>query len=168
MSSSPNLSPHSGQNLGGFLGSSGIQPHLSHRYWGAPAGFRAPHSEQNFPWFTAPQEQVQPAAGSGFLAPHSGQNLPVTVAPQLHLQPSAGAVCRPIWNSWAALAPPPTSVSIEGQKLFQFFHIAFSSGVALPEKSKEIGSFISSQKFHSMRIEPSGRIIIFFTSSFIS
>ena len=93
MSSSPNLSPHSGQNLGGLVGSAGSQPHLSQRYWGTPAGFFAPHSLQNLPWFTAPQEQVQPAAGSGFFAPHSGQNLPVATAPQAHFQLPAGAAC---------------------------------------------------------------------------
>ena len=78
-------SPHSGQNLGGCLGSSGSQPHLSHLYCGAAAGLGLPHSAQNLPLFTAPQEQVQPSAaglGSGFFAPHSGQNLPVAVVPQ--------------------------------------------------------------------------------------
>ena len=34
-----------------------------------------PHSEQNLPLFTAPQEQVQPAAAAGLGLPHSGQNL---------------------------------------------------------------------------------------------
>ena len=100
----------------------GSQPHLSQRYWGTPAGFFAPHSEQNFPLFTAPQAQTQPSAsgflvphsgqnlpvasaphlghfqlpaafGSGLLAPHSGQNLPVAVAPQAHFQLFAGACC---------------------------------------------------------------------------
>ena len=33
------MSPHSGQNFGGFVGSSGSQPHLSHLYSGAPVGF---------------------------------------------------------------------------------------------------------------------------------
>ena len=84
-------SPHSGQNLGGWAGSSGSQPHLSHLYWGTPAGFFAPHSAQNFPLFTAPQEQVQPsAAGRGL--PHSGQNFPVTAAPQVHCQLSAAGL----------------------------------------------------------------------------
>lgn len=69
--------------------------------------------------------------------------------------------------SWR-MGLPLTIVSIEGQKLFQLFYIAFSSGVSLLSKTKGIGSFISSQKFHSMRMEPSGRIIILFTSSFIS
>ena len=30
------------QNFGGCVGSSGSQPHLSHRYIGTPAGFFAP------------------------------------------------------------------------------------------------------------------------------
>ena len=87
MSPSSKGSPHSGQNLGGCLGSAGSQPHLSHLYWGTPAGFFAPHSEQNLPLFTAPQAHVQPSsAGAGLGLPHSGQNLPVTVAPQAHFQ----------------------------------------------------------------------------------
>ena len=89
MSSVPKGSPHSGQNLGGFLGSAGTQPHLLQRYWGAALGFLAPHSVQNLPWFTVPQLQVQLAGASGRLAPHSVQNLPVAVAPQLHFQLSA-------------------------------------------------------------------------------
>ena len=84
-------SPHSGQNLGGWAGSSGSQPHLSHLYCGTPAGFGLPHSAQNFPLFTAPQLHVQPfACDSGFLVPHSGQNFPVAVAPHCgHFQLSA-------------------------------------------------------------------------------
>ena len=73
------MSPHSGQNLGGFMGSSGSHPHLSHLYKGAPSGFFAPQLEQNLPWFTVPHEHVQPAS-SGFFAPHSAQNLPVFAA----------------------------------------------------------------------------------------
>ena len=69
----------------------GSQPHLSQRYWGTPAGFFAPHSEQNFPLFTAPQAQTQPSdTCTGFLAPHSGQNFPVAAVPQEgHTQLSA-------------------------------------------------------------------------------
>ena len=84
-------SPHSGQNLGGLVGSAGSQPHLSHLYWGTPAGFLAPHSVQNLPLFTVPQAHFQPS--SGFLAPHYGQNLPVATAPQAHFQLPAGAAC---------------------------------------------------------------------------
>ena len=98
MSSSSNLSPHSGQNLGGCLGSSGSQPHLSQRYSGSDAGFFAPHSEQNLPLFTAPQEHVQvfAAAGSGFFVPQEEQNLPVDTVPHCgHVQPfAAGAAVR--------------------------------------------------------------------------
>ena len=54
-SSALNGSPHSGQNFGGCVGSAGVQPHLSHLYWSAPAGFFAPHSMQNLPWFFVPQ-----------------------------------------------------------------------------------------------------------------
>ena len=82
-------SPHSGQNLGGWAGSSGSQPHLSHLYLGVPAGLGLPHSEQKRPLFTAPQLQVQPSAAAGRGLPHSGQNFPVTVAPQLQVQLSA-------------------------------------------------------------------------------
>ena len=93
MSPSSKGSPHSGQNLGGLTPFSGSQPHLSHLYWGTPAGFFAPHSGQNLPLFTAPQAQVQPAGSSGFLVPHSGQNLPVTDAPQPgHVQPAAAGL----------------------------------------------------------------------------
>ena len=42
-------SPHSGQNLGGWAGSSGSQPHLSHLYWGTPAGFFRPALRAEFP-----------------------------------------------------------------------------------------------------------------------
>ena len=91
MSPSSKGSPHSGQNLGGCAGSAGSQPHLSHLYWGTPAGFFAPHSAQNFPLFTAPQEQVQPSA-AGLGLPHSGQNFPVTVAPHSHRQLSAAGL----------------------------------------------------------------------------
>ena len=53
-----------------------------------------PHSAQNFPLFTAPQEQVHVsfAAASGFFVPHSGQNFPLAVAPHCgHFQlPAAG------------------------------------------------------------------------------
>ena len=120
MSPASKGSPHSGQKRGALVGSSGCQPHLSHLYWGMPAGFLLPqfwqnlpvlavpqeqvqlpssaglglpHSGQNFPEAVAPHLQVHPPAGlgSGFLLPHSGQNLPVAVAPQLHFHPSAGA-----------------------------------------------------------------------------
>lgn len=90
MSFSSNGSPHSGQNLGGFFGSSGSQPHLSQRYNGSPAGFGFPHSIQNFPLFTVPQLQVQPSAGFDF--PHSMQNFPVFTFPQAHVQPAAVSV----------------------------------------------------------------------------
>ena len=94
MSPSSKGSPHSGQNLGGLVGSAGSQPHLSHLYCGMPAGFFAPHSAQNLPLFTAPQLHTQPSGlGSGFFAPHSGQNLPVATAPQAHFQLPAGAAC---------------------------------------------------------------------------
>ena len=92
ISPSLNGSPHSGQNFGGCLGSSGSQPHLSHLYRGSASGFFAPHSGQNLPLLTAPQEHTQPfcaGAASGFFAPHSGQNLPVTTFPQAHCQLSA-------------------------------------------------------------------------------
>ena len=82
MSLSSKRSPHSGQNFGGLVGSAGTQPHLSQRKF---IGFLAPHSGQNLPLFTAPQEQVQ-LSSAGFFAPHSGQNLPVAVAPQAHFQ----------------------------------------------------------------------------------
>ena len=90
MSPSSKGSPHSGQNLGGWVGSAGSQPHLSHLYCGTPAGFFAPHSAQNLPLFTAPQAQTQPSAwASGFFVPHSGQNFPVAEAPHCgHFQPS--------------------------------------------------------------------------------
>ena len=66
ISPSSNGSPHSGQNFGGCAGSSGSQPHLSHRYWGTPAGLGLPHSEQNFPLLIAPQLHTQPAStGTG-------------------------------------------------------------------------------------------------------
>ena len=134
MSPSSKGSPHSGQNLGGLVGSAGSQPHLSHLYWGTPAGFFVPHSAQNLPLLDAPQVgQVQaPSAdalgGSGFLAPHSGQNLPVATLPQAQVQLSpagaagcagaagagcAGALCTgcaacccPIWNSAWGFIPP--------------------------------------------------------------
>lgn len=68
----------------------GSQPHLSQRYCGTPAGFFAPHSVQNLPLFTVPQEQLHPSAGIGLGAPHSVQNFPVfPVAPQLQSQPDA-------------------------------------------------------------------------------
>ena len=86
MSPSSKGSPHSGQNLGGWAGSSGSQPHLSHLYCGTPAGLGLPHSAQNFPLFTAPQEQVQPFVSAGLGFPHSGQNFPVAVAPQEQVQ----------------------------------------------------------------------------------
>lgn len=92
-SPSSNGSPHSGQNFGGCVGSAGSQPHLSHLYCGTPAGFGLPHSEQNFPLFTAPQLHVQPSiCTSGFFVPHSGQNFPITSAPHCgHFQlPAAG------------------------------------------------------------------------------
>ena len=82
-------SPHSGQNRGALVGSAGCQPHLSHLYWGTPAGFLPPQFAQNLPVFFAPQEQVQPPSSAGLGLPHSGQNLPVAVAPQAHFQPSA-------------------------------------------------------------------------------
>ena len=75
-------SPHSGQNFGGCVGSAGSQPHLSHLYCGTPAGFFAPHSEQNLPLFTAPQEHVQvfAAAGSGFFVPQEEQSTAAVAA----------------------------------------------------------------------------------------
>ena len=93
ISASSKGSPHSGQNFGGLRGSSGCQPHLSHAYCGAPVGFLAPHSAQNFPLFTAPHAHVQPSfEASGFLAPHSGQNFPVADAPHAgHFHPVAGS-----------------------------------------------------------------------------
>ena len=123
-------SPHSGQNLGALVGSAGCQPHLSHLYWGTPAGFLLPQFWQNFPVFFAPQEQVQvpssagrglphsgqnlPAAGvphlqtqpdlgSGFLLPHSGQNFPEAVAPQVHFQLPAGAAFCACCICWAPI-----------------------------------------------------------------
>ena len=78
------------------MGSAGSQPHLSHLYWGTPAGFFAPQLGQNFPLFTLPQEQVQPSAGLG--APHSTQNFPVfPFTPQEQVQPAdaAGAEAAP-------------------------------------------------------------------------
>lgn len=94
LSLSSKISPHSGQNLGGWCGSGGSQPHLSHLNSGAPSGFLLPHSAQNLPLFTAPQLQVQPSSAglsSGFLLPQLAQNLPVLVVPQLQVQlPSAG------------------------------------------------------------------------------
>ena len=75
-----NLPPFSLPQLG--------QNHLA----GAGAGAGLPHSEQNLPLLTAPQEQTQPSAG--LEAPHSIQNLPVFTAPQEHFQvfaPAAGA-----------------------------------------------------------------------------
>ncbi len=56
ISPSLNGSPHSGQNFGGWVGSSGSQPHLSHLYFGVPAGFFVPHSAQNLPLFSLPHE----------------------------------------------------------------------------------------------------------------
>ena len=93
-SSSLKGSPHSGQNFGGLVGSSGTQPHLSHLYLRTAAGLAFPHSTQNFPLLTAPQEQVQlPLGAAGFGFPHSGQNFPVAVVPQeAHTQLSAAAV----------------------------------------------------------------------------
>ena len=105
MSPSSNGSPHSGQNLGGFAGSSGSHPHLSHLYCKASAGFGLPHSEQNFPLLTAPQVQVQPPA-AGFGAPHSVQNFPVFPAfPQVQAQPE-GSEPWCFWVGWAVYAPP--------------------------------------------------------------
>ena len=85
-------SPHSGQNFGGFFGSAGSQPHLSHLYNGASAGFFCPHSLQNLPLFFAPQEQVQKLdCSAGLGLPHSLQNFPVLpAAPQLQVQPALG------------------------------------------------------------------------------
>ena len=80
-SSSPKGSPHWGQNFGGHAGFAGSQPHLSHLYWSAPAGFLAPHWVQNRPRFTAPQTQVQPSKLSGFLQPHWAQKFPPALAP---------------------------------------------------------------------------------------
>ena len=79
---SSKTSPHSGQNFGGCVGSAGSQPHLSHRYNGAPAGFGFPHSIQNLPLFLAPQLQVHEPGSSGFGLPQLTQNFPVfPVAP---------------------------------------------------------------------------------------
>ena len=107
LSLSSNISPHSGQNFGGFAGSAGVQPHLLHLYLITAAGRFAPHSEQNLPLFTAPQEHVQvfAAAGSGFFVPQEEQNLPVDTVPHCgHVQPFAagaavccGCCCAPIW-----------------------------------------------------------------------
>jgi hypothetical protein len=91
MSPSSKGSPHSGQNFGGLVGSSGSKPHLLHLYLAVPSGFLEPQLEQNFPLLEAPQEQIQAPSSSGFLEPHSGQNLPVATAPQAHFQPFAGA-----------------------------------------------------------------------------
>ena len=66
------------------------QPHLSQRYCRAPAGLGLPHSAQNLPLFTVPQEQVQPSVSTGLGLPHSGQNLPLTVAPQEHFHALVG------------------------------------------------------------------------------
>lgn len=110
-------SPHSGQNLGGFSASAGVQPHLSHLYFLGAAGLALPQLGQNLPSFVAPHEQVQlvdtvagaagasllapqlaqnfvrfcapheQVQGSGFLVPQDAQNAPVLVAPQAHFQP---------------------------------------------------------------------------------
>ena len=87
LSSSLNISPHSGQNLGGFEGSDGSQPHLSHLYFGESSGLGEPHSEQNFPLFTFPHEHFQPiSVPDGIGAPHSEQNFPIFTLPHLHVQ----------------------------------------------------------------------------------
>ena len=100
-------SPHSGQNLGRWVGSDGSQPHLSHLYWGTPAGFFAPHSVQNLPLLAVPHAgQVQLFAGSGLFAPHSGQNYPTAFAPQFgHVQLSAAGAD---WgaNTFAVFSTP--------------------------------------------------------------
>ena len=103
MSPSSNGAPHSGQNFGGWVGSSGSQPHLSHLYFGVPAGFGRPHSEQNLPLFTAPHTHVQPSGVAGRGRPQLPQNLPVLpVWPQAHVQlPAAGAA-----GCWAACCRP--------------------------------------------------------------
>lgn len=56
VSPSLNGSPHSGQNFGGLVGSSGSQPHLSHLNFFTAAGRGLPHSAQNLPLFTALQQ----------------------------------------------------------------------------------------------------------------
>ena len=86
MSLSSNLSPQFGQNFGGLAGSSGSHPHLSHLYFGNPAGFFAPQFAQKLPLLLAPQEQIQP---SGFALPQFGQKLPLTSVPQSHFHPPA-------------------------------------------------------------------------------
>ena len=70
-----NMSPHSGQNFGGFLGSSGSQPHLLHLQVGTPAGFGLPQFRQNLPLLTVSHEQVQPS-DTGCSFPQFMQNLP--------------------------------------------------------------------------------------------
>ena len=76
LSPSLNGSPHSGQNFGGLVGSSGSQPHLSHLNFFTAAGRGLPHSAQNLPLFTAPHVHVQlSSAGLGW--PQLPQNLPV-------------------------------------------------------------------------------------------
>ena len=50
-----------------------------------------PHSAQNLPVFSAPQEHFHLPLSAGFGLPHSEQNLPVFSAPQEHFQVLAGA-----------------------------------------------------------------------------
>ena len=87
-SPSSKQSPHWGQNLGGFVGSSGVHPQLLHLYWRGAVGLGEPHSGQNFPVHALPHTQVQPV-GSGLGLPHSGQNLPVHALPHSQVQPPA-------------------------------------------------------------------------------
>ena len=98
MSFSSKRSPHSGQNFGGFVGSGGTQPHLSHLYLGAAAGLGFPQFEQNLVVFVEPHSQVHETgstfagADPPFFAPQFEQKLVVLEAPQLeHTHVSGGA-----------------------------------------------------------------------------
>ena len=87
-------SPPSGQNLGGWVGSSGSQPHLSPLYWGTPGrlGLAAFDTEFSFIQRSAGAGPSMLSTGLGL--PHSGQNFPVAVAPQEHFHPPpAGSGC---------------------------------------------------------------------------
>lgn len=87
------MSPHSGQNLGGLLGSGATQPHLSHLIMvGAAAVLGLPQLAQNLPVLVVPQLHTQPAGAcsAGLGLPQLAQNLPVLVVPQVQVQPPAG------------------------------------------------------------------------------
>ena len=93
------MSPHSGQNLGGLLGSGATQPHLSHLIMvGAAAVLGLPQLAQNLPVLVVPQVQVQPPAGlgSGLGLPQLAQNLPWLVVPQAQVQPPAAGAAAPM------------------------------------------------------------------------